>query len=114
MGQLAAERQPEVFISRGGVDSEARAIQRRARAGELVPIAQGIYLAEKGKKAQAAIVRRNWHRILGALAPGAVISHRSALAGGITADDMVVLSHPSRYNKKFELPGLTAYIVKGP
>jgi hypothetical protein len=46
--------------------------------------------------------------------PGAVVSHRSALAGGITADDAIVLSHPTRYNKKFELPGLTAYTVKGP
>jgi hypothetical protein len=114
MPPLAAERQAEVFVSRGAADSEARAIQRRAGAGELVPIAQGIYVAEKAKKAQAAIVRRNWHRILAALAPGAVVSHRSALAGGITADDMIVLSHPTRYNKKFELPGLTAYIVKGP
>ena len=114
MAQLAAERQPEVFISRGVAASEARAIQRRAASGELARIAQGIYLAEKAKKSQAAVVRRNWHRILAALAPGAVISHRSALAGGITSDNMVVLSHPSRYNKKLELPGLTVYIVKGP
>ena len=114
MTQFAVQRQPEVFISRGAADSEARAIQRRARSGELVPIAQGIYLAEKTKKAQAAIVRRNWHRILAALAPGAVISYRSALAGGITTDDMVILAHPSRYNKKYGLPGLTVYVVKGP
>ena len=112
--QIAPQRQQEVFISRGAARPAARAIQRRAASGELVPIAQGIYLAEKAKKGQAAIVRRNWHLILAALAPSAVISHRSALAGGITGDDMVVLSHPSRYNKKFELPGLTAYIVKGP
>lgn len=114
MPQLAPERQPEVFISRGASESDARAIQRRAAAGELVPIAQGVYVAEKKPRAQAAIVRRNWHRILGALAPGAVISHRSAHAGGITPHGMVVLSHPTRYNKKFRLPGLTTYIVKGP
>lgn len=95
-------------------DSEARAIQRRAAKDELAAIAQGIYVAERNPKAQAAIVRRNWHRILGALVPGAVVSHRSAHAGGITSDNMVVLSHPTRYNKKYELPGLTAYIVKGP
>lgn len=114
MPQLAVERQAEVFITRGAPDSEARAIQRRAAEGELVAIAQGVYLAEKKPKAQAAIVRRNWHRILGALVPGAVVSHRSAYAGGITADNMVILSHPGRYNRKIKLPGLTAYIVKGP
>jgi Fic/DOC family protein len=114
MPQLATERQAEVFITRGASGSEARAIQRRAADGELVAIAQGIYVAEKNAKAQAAIVRRNWHRILGALVPGAVVSHRSAHAGGITADNMVILSHPGRYNRKIELPGLTAYIVKGP
>jgi len=27
---------------------------------------------------------------------------------------MIILSHPGRYNKKIQLPGLTAYIVKGP
>ena len=111
--QLAAERQPEVLITRGASDAEAKAVQRQAAEGELIAIAQGIYVAEKNPKAQAAIVRRNWHRIFAALVPGAVVSHRSAHAGGIT-EDMVVLSHPTRYNKKFGLPGLTAYVVKGP
>jgi hypothetical protein len=112
--QLAAERQPEVLITRGASGSQAKTIQRRAAAGELVAIAQGIYVAEKARKAQAAVVRRNWQRILAAVAPGAVVSHRSAHAGGITPDNMLVLSHPTRFNKKFELPGLTAYIVRGP
>lgn len=114
MAQLAATRQDEVLITRGAGEAQARAIQRRAGAGDLVPIAQGVYVREKNKKAQAAIVRRNWNRILGALVPGGVVSHRSAHAGGITSDDMIILSHPGRYNKKIQLPGLTAYIVKGP
>ena len=114
MAELAAARQEEVLISRGAPEAEARAIQRRAAEGELSAIAQGVYVKGKDPEAQAAIVRRNWSRILGALVPGGVVSHRSARAGGITVDNMLILSHPSRYNKTIRLPGLTAYVVKGP
>lgn len=114
MAELAVPRQEEVFITRGAPDAEARAIQRRAKQGELVSIAEGVYLKEKAPQAQAAIVRRNWQRILGVMASGSVVSHRSALVGGITPESSVILSHPSRYNKKIKLPGLTAVLVKGP
>lgn len=114
MAQLAAPRESEVLITRGAPDAEARAIQRRARDGELVALAGGVYVKEKDPKAQAAIVQRNWSRILGALTRGGVVSHRSAHSGGITEDNAIFISHPTRYNKKIELPGLTAYLVKGP
>lgn len=114
MADSAVERQNEILITRGAPEAEARAIQRRAKDGELVRIAEGVYTSRKDRKAQTAIVRRNWSRILGAVVPGGVVSHRSALAGGITPENLLVLSHPSRYNKKLELPGLTAYVVRGP
>ncbi len=114
MAELALSRQDEIFITRGAPNARARAIQRRAKGGELTPIAPGVYLAEKNPSEQAVIVRRNWHRILGALVPGGVVSHRSALLGGITPEGSVILSHPGRYNNKIELPGLVAYVVKGP
>ncbi len=114
MAEIATPRQDEVIITRGAQDAEARAVQRRAKEGELTPLAEGIYLREKEPKAQAAIVRRNWSRVLGALAPGGVVSHRSAHVGGITPDNAVFISHPTRYNKKIELPGLMVYLVKGP
>jgi predicted transcriptional regulator of viral defense system len=66
--------------------------QRRAKAGELARIAEGVYLAERDPEAQAAIVRRNWSHILAALVPGAVISHRSAYHGGLSADGSIYLS----------------------
>lgn len=94
--------------------AEARAIQRRAKEGELTRIAEGIYLREKNPDAQKAVVRRNWFRILGALAPGAVVSYRSAYAGGITPDGAVYLSHPTNFNRKITLPGVQAVLVKGP
>lgn len=113
MTKLAVSRQGEVLITRGAPDAEARAVQRRAKDGELVTLAEGVYVREKNPEAQAAIVRRNWARILAALVPGGVVSHRSAHVGGITADNAVFISHPTRFNRKIELPGLTAFLVKG-
>lgn len=115
MANLATSRQDEVFITRGSVPAaEARAIQRRAKEGELTRIAEGVYLREKDPKAQKAIVRRNWFRVLGALVPGAVVSYRSAHAGGLTNDGAVYLSHPTNFNRKINLPGVQAVLVKGP
>lgn len=113
MPQIATKRQDEILVSRGAPAAEARAIQRRAEAGELVALADGVYVAEKKRKGQEAIVRRNWARVLGAVAPGGVVSHRSALAGGLK-DGWLVISHPSRYNRILKLPGVVAYLVRGP
>jgi len=113
MADLAAQRQDEILISRGAPPAEARAIQRRAEAGEVVALAEGVYVAEKKRKGQEAIVRRNWARILGAVAPQGVVSYRSALSGGLK-DGRLVISHPTRYNRILKLPGVTAYLVRGP
>ncbi|HVB48776.1 MAG TPA: Fic family protein [Burkholderiales bacterium] len=112
MATIAPARQEELLITRGGSDAAARAAQRRAQAGELARIAEGVYLFEHTPDAQAAVVRRNWARILGALVPKAVVSYRSAYAGGLT-DDVIYLSHPTRYNRTIKLPGLHAVLVKG-
>jgi prophage maintenance system killer protein len=109
----AVSRQDEVLITRGAPDNEARTIQRRAKAGELIRVAEGVYLAERDPEAQKAIVRRNWTRILAALVPSAVVSHRSAYHGGLSADGSIYLSHPTNYNRKIELPGVRAILVKG-
>lgn len=114
MANLATTRQDEVFITRGNESgAETRAIQRRAKEGELTRIAEGIYLREKDPEARKAVVRRNWFRILGALAPGAVVSYRSAYAGGLTRDGVVYLSHPTNFNRKITLPGMQAVLVSG-
>ena len=115
MANLATSRQDDVFITRGNESgADSRAIQRRAKEGELTRIAEGIYLREKDPGTQKAVVRRNWFRIVGALAPGAVVSYRSAYAGGLTKDGVVYLSHPTNFNRKITLPGAQAVLVKGP
>ncbi|WP_328807221.1 Fic family protein [Paraburkholderia elongata] len=46
--------------------------------------------------------------------PGAVVTHLSAFAGGITASNEVVLSHPTRFNRRIRYPDLTLVLIKGP
>lgn len=71
-------------------------------------------MPEKDPEAQSAVVRHNWHRIVGTLAPGGVVSHKSAHAGGISPDGVVIVSHPTKYNRTIALPGLRVTLVKGP
>ncbi len=114
MVKLAAGRHDDILITKGVPAAEARAVQRRAKAGELVRLAEGIYVPQRDAEGQAAVVRRNWHRIAGTLAPGGVVSHRSALAGGITQDGILIVSHPTNFNRTISLPGLRVTLVKGP
>lgn len=123
MAISARKRQPahrEVLLP---VDeAEQRRLQRAAKAGEITRIAKGVYVGavdpadqEPGTPGPVAlIVRRNWQAILGHLFPGAVVSHLSALLGGITPDGELTLTHPTRFNTSLALPGLTAVLLKGP
>lgn len=115
MANLAHTRQEGIFITRGNESiADVRAIQRRAKEGELTRIAEGVYVRERDPETQRAVVRRNWFRVLGALVPGAVVSYRSAYAGGLTKQGAVYLSHPTNFNRKIALPGVQAVLVKGP
>lgn len=110
---LVAERHSALIITRGASASEARAIQRRCKAGELARLAPGIYVHELDPKAQAARVREHWVRILGEVAPGSVVSYRSAY-GAVAAEGVLILSHPTRFNRTVRLPGLRVALVRGP
>lgn len=105
----------EVFVTRGASAADSRRIQRIAASGELLRIADGVYVAAKTPTEAAVIVRRNWHYIVDTLFPGGVISHRSGLVGGlISSEDMLVVTHPTRHGKSTSLPGLTIRSLKGP
>lgn len=103
-------------------EAEQRKLQRLAKAGEITRLAAGIYanavdpadLPADQIGPVAQIVRGNWQAILGHLLPGAVVSHLSALKGGITPTDEITLSHPTRFNTTVSMPGLTAVLIKGP
>jgi hypothetical protein len=113
MPGLAAERQDELIITRGAPSAVARSVQRRCVAGELARLAPGLYVLDRDPQAQAALVREHWVRILGELVPGAVVSYRSAY-GAAPAEGVLILSHPSRFNRTIRLPGLRVALVKGP
>jgi hypothetical protein len=110
---IVAERQDDLIVVRGAPSSAARAAQRRCLAGELVRLAPGIYLRQQEARAQALLVREHWVRILGELVPGSVVSYRSAYAA-VPSEGILILSHPTRYNRSITLPGLRVALVKGP
>src|SRR5882757_92474 len=112
--ELAVARQEGLIITRGASGGAVRAIQRRCSAGQLARLAPGVYVREHDASAQAARVRQHWVRILGELAPGSVVSYRSAYAELGAADPVVILSHPTRFNRTVHLPGLRVALVKGP
>lgn len=116
MAVLAEKRQAialnEVLIPADA--AEQRRLQRQAKAGEIARIATGVYVRATDPEGQALIVRRNWQMILGYLFPGAIVSHLSAVVGGITPSGEITLTHPTRYNTSVKLPGLITVLLKGP
>jgi len=91
----------------------ARQLQRRAQAGELQRIAPGIYALSGSEEDIRSRVRRNWQPLAGHLVPGAVVSHISAIARGLTHEGYVTLSHPTRFNRTIKLPGVDFVLLKG-
>ena len=113
--KLAGKRQGEdVFLVAGLSSAEARKVQRQAGTGELRRIAKGVYVRNGDESEIELLVRQRWQRIAGALVPGGVVSHMSAMLGKLNADHSVVLSHPTLFGKKIALPGLTLVLLRGP
>ena len=63
------------------------------------------------KDAASSIISRNSYYIIGEFFPGAVISHRSALEGGVSREGTIFLTY--KYTKKISLPGLTVRLLAG-
>lgn len=94
--------------------AEARAVQRQAAAGAVLRVCKGVYAPRMSDEELAATVRRNWQRVAGMIVPGGVVSHISAMRGGVLPSGEVTLSHPTIFNKKVPLPGLVVRVVRGP
>jgi hypothetical protein len=103
-----------IAITRGRAGAQVRAIQRACEKGRWVRVAAGIYLQESDPLRQAALVRSHWLQIVGSLAPGAVVSHRSAFDPAAGPGNVLILSHPTRFNRSLPLPGLRVMLVRGP
>ena len=104
----------ELYFAAALSPSEARKLQRHAAAGALVRVSKGVYGPKMEEAELAALVRRNWARVVGVVVPGGVVSHISAMKGGILANGELVLSHPASFNRKVQLPGLLVRVLQGP
>ena len=120
-----AEKRPKVFADEvmfPADEAGQKKLQRAAKQGEITRIMKGIYvnavapanLSSGAVNPVHLVVQRNWQKILGHILPGAVVSHLSALRGGITPNGEITLSHPTRFNTSISLPGVTAVVMKGP
>ena len=89
---------------------ESTAISRDVRAGRLRRIAPKLYTTNLVDSPES-IVRRHLYRILSHYYPKAVVSHRSALEGGVSLDDTLCLTY--KYTKRVSLPGITLRLLKG-
>lgn len=115
MPSVALSRPPsgEVFFA-GDNATFARQLQRRAKAGELVRVASGVYVTAGTDEEVRSRVQRHWQLLAGHLVPQAVVSHVSALTRGLTPEGYVTLSHPTRYNRTISLPGVDLVLLQGP
>jgi hypothetical protein len=111
---IAAARQRDVFLAASASAAEVRGFQRMAQAGTLARVARGVYVTAGAREEVEQRIRRAWQEIAGALVPGGVVSHLSALTAGMTADGTVTLSHPTLYGKTIGLPGLSLVLLRGP
>lgn len=91
--------------------AQKRAVQRDIQAGKLERIATGIVTSLPASDWPVVIARERL-RVLAAMFPGAVLSHRTAFNGGLPEDGVVHLSH--RFKRTVQLPGLTVMLWKGP
>lgn len=99
---------PEVVFG-SSESTRSQAIRRALLSGQLRKIAPRIYTSNLTDPL-STIVSRNCYEILGELYPEGVISHRSALLGGVSKGVIFVTY---KYTKKITLPGLTIYLLKG-
>lgn len=94
--------------------TEARRLQRQAEAGALRRVAKGVYSPPLPDDELALLLRRHWQKVVGVAVPGGVVSHISAMKGGVSPSGEVTVSHPTAFNRKVALPGLRIRVVRGP
>lgn len=86
-------------------------MQREAQAGLTRRICPGVYTPVLGAPLET-VVRRNWKPLLEWVLPGAVLSYRSATAGGPDQEGVLIVSHGTRA-RTLSYPGLTVLVRPG-
>jgi hypothetical protein len=98
-----------LITSPAAPDPKQRQLRRLAKAGKLRKIHTGLYTDDL-MSPLARITQREAFAIAAILAPGAIISHRSALTSGPSA--VLHLTGPVRRDVKLE--GLSLFVHQGP
>lgn len=104
---------PELYFAALMPDTEAQKLQHQAQAGTLLRVFDGIYATVVLEDELATLVRRHWQQVAGAIAPGGVLSHLSAMKGGVLESGVLVLTHPTYPEGEVVLPGLRLLIIRG-
>jgi hypothetical protein len=99
------------LIVAGEDRAEARRLQRLSEQGQLRRIYQGIYTDDLTQPLEA-ITRRELYALCALIAPGSIISHRSALESRPTPAGNYYLT--GRYRRAMELPGVRLRVGEGP
>lgn len=110
MEKNASSRIQEVLFASSD-RSESKRITALLKDGSIRKIAPRTY-SPNFKDEPAAIIKRNWYRVLANLYPDAILSHRTALESKPTKQGHVYLTYI--YTKNVELPGLTIHFLNGP
>lgn len=90
---------------------DARRLRRAAAAGALRRIYAGLFTDDLSTPLEV-IVRCEWYAVASAVAPGSLISHRSALSADPVQGHQVFLT--GSYRRNIKLPGLLMRAVAGP
>jgi len=99
-----ADGLPEVVFTPANDNSASQRISRMRRQGLLRPLYRGVYSSNLHDD-DAGVVRRNWSIILDHLAPGSVLTHRSAF--DTRPHDGLVYISRAHGRRELVLPGLT-------
>ena len=99
---------PDVFVTTAAT---SKAVSRAVRDGVARKIAPRLFTSDLTSD-PARIVARNLYQVVSLLAPGAVISYRTAIESRPAEDGSVFVSAP--YERRVELPGAAIRLVEGP
>jgi hypothetical protein len=89
----------------------SRAVSAAVAAGRARKLAPRLYTSNL-TDAPATIIRRNLWRVVSLLAPGTVVSYRTAIEMKPAEDNTVFMT--AAYDRRLELPGLRVRFVRGP
>lgn len=107
MTRLSLKELPEVFVSDAAI---TKAVSREVARGALRKIGTRLYTKNLEENPEV-LVRRNWHRLITAYFPDAIIADRTAIENQPADDGSIFLI--SKKKRDVELPGLTLRPRKG-